>query len=60
MKRGTDKPEAIERRIEIAKAELEAAKESSFIPKIFVNDDFDVFYAEVLAHLKKLYQHFPY
>jgi len=58
--RGTDKPESIERRIEIAKNELEAAKACPFLSKRFVNDDFDSFYAEVLGHLKSLYSNIAY
>lgn len=60
LKRGTEKPETIEKRIAIAKTELEAAKDSAFISRQFINDDFDAFYAEVLAYLKTLYKNIPY
>ena len=58
--RGTETPEAIEKRLAIAKEELEAVKSKDFVTAILVNDDREVFYKNALAQIKKIYPHFLY
>lgn len=60
LMRGTEKHEVIEQRVSIARGELEAVKTKDFINHIFINDDFERFYQEVVTHLKTLYSHFAY
>ena len=59
-KRGTEKPEVIEKRMKIALEELEASKVNEFITASLVNDDFEVFYQNTVQVLKKQYSHFLY
>jgi guanylate kinase len=59
-KRGTEKADVVEKRIQIAKDEIEQAKTKEFVSAILLNDDFEVFYQRALEVLKKMYSHLPY
>lgn len=58
--RATETPEVIQRRLDIAKGEIEKAKSLDFISETIVNDDFEVFYQRMLDTIKKMYSHFLY
>jgi guanylate kinase len=60
VKRGTESPEVIEKRVAIAQEEIEAIKLKDFFAAILINDDFEVFYKKSLEVFKKLYPHFVY
>lgn len=60
VKRGTETPEVIDRRIKIAEQELIELETSDFIDYVFVNDNFETFYQEAVAYLKKRYNQFVY
>lgn len=55
INRGTEELEIIEKRVAIAKGELEELQQLEFFNKRIVNDNFDQFYAEVLTYLHELY-----
>lgn len=55
INRGTEELSVIEKRVAIAKNELEELQGLSFFNKRLVNDDFELFYAQVLAYLHELY-----
>ena len=60
INRGTEELEIIEKRVAIAKGELEELQTLTFFNKRIVNDDFDVFYDEVLTYLHELYPTFGF
>ena len=55
INRGTEELEIIEKRVAIAKGELEELHALSFFNKRLVNDEFEAFYAQVKAYLHELY-----
>lgn len=55
LSRGTDDADSIEKRINTAKIELEAAPEKTFINKRIVNEDLDKCYGEVKSYLGEAY-----
>lgn len=60
INRGTEELEIIEKRVNIAKAELEELQTLKFFSKRLVNDNFDTFYNEVLEYLDILYPTFGF
>ena len=60
LKRGTDSMDVIEKRLLIAETEITAAQNSVMIEKIFVNNDFEVFYKEIMDYMNELYPHHIY
>lgn len=60
INRGTEELEIIEKRVAIAKGELEELQDLDFFNKRIVNDSFEEFYAEVLEYLHELYPSFGF
>ena len=60
VKRGTEKPEVIENRIQIARQELTELETCDFVEQVLVNDVFDTFYRQAVDFLKKNYNQFLY
>lgn len=58
--RGSESLDMIEKRLEIADAEIKAAYESKLIEKIFVNNEFEAFYKEIMDYMNELYPHYIY
>lgn len=60
INRGTEELEIIEKRVSIAKGELEELQGLSFFKKRLVNDDFETFYQETLEYLHEVYPSFGF
>lgn len=59
QKRGSETPARLESRLAIARDELEEAAGCDFFTRL-VNDDFEVFYAQVLGYLQTRYSQFNF
>lgn len=55
INRGTETTEVIEQRIKIGKEEVREAQELKHFDKYFINDDFNVFFGDVIDFLKTKY-----
>lgn len=53
--RGSETEESLNKRLKIAEGEIAFAKSSHVFQKLFVNDDFEKFYAEFKAYLNHIY-----
>lgn len=60
INRGTEELEIIEKRVGIAKNELEELQGLAFFNKRLINDEFEAFYKETLEYLNELYPSFGF